>query len=64
MVNPCRDQSQEPVAHPYWEAEGNLYYVEMPQVAKSVYDKLDLERFDSLALAMKNHKKDEDDEED
>ena len=50
-----------------WEANGTFHYVEMANVPRHMYDRLDLERFDDQARALKHAeetKRDEDDEDD
>ena len=50
-----------------WEANGSFHYVEMANVPQRLYDRLDLERFDDQARALKHAqraKRDEDDEDD
>jgi hypothetical protein len=37
-----------------WQANGKLHYVEMANVPKALYDRLDLERFDAQAAAEKH----------
>ena len=48
-----------------WEANGSFHYVEMANVPRCVYDRLDLERFDDQARALRHAERaasDEDDE--
>ena len=50
-----------------WEANGAFHYVEMANVPRHMYDRLDLERFDDQAKALKHArdaKRDDEDEDD
>ena len=47
-----------------WEANGTFHYVEMANVPRHMYDRLDLERFDDQAKALKHARDAKDDEDD
>jgi hypothetical protein len=47
-----------------WEANGTFHYVEMANVPRHMYDRLDLERFDDQAKALRHARDAKDDEDD